>query len=661
MFKERMAKGAKRVNSVAGKTTQFVLAALAGSILALSPASAQAPDFIAPAMYPTGGGSSYAAVGDFNGDRLPDIATVESGALGIAILLGKPDGSLQALVPVYTGTFANSIATADFNADGMSDVVLTNGSSAMVLLSTGGGFASPTYVSTSVAPNYVATGDFNRDGKTDLAVAGATGTAVLLGNGLGGFTPRAIMPQVTPGYYLLAADFNNDGMLDLLGHAAGMGQFYPGRGDGTFGMAVSTVAIQYGSAMADLNRDGLLDLVMMGALHRQDGDVQMVSTYMGRGDGSFLGYYNLVLSAGASIGLPVAGDFNADGLPDVAVRRGSPSGLLVLAGKGDLTLQYPSSFDSGPVPGGTLISADIDGNGSKDLMLLSPASICVFRNTHGNPPLVSLLKLTPSSVVGSTRTQAMVQLGGPAPAGGAAIRLSSSNPAQAFFLSGPTVTIPAGATSASVDIATTAVSTATAVILSASWNSSTQMATLNVVPPYTLTGLAINPSSQFGGFTVDGVLTLSGPSDSAATVSLNSANRALASVQPSVTIPAGAASATFPITLGRTATDTTVSISASFGGVTRTASLTVLKPLDTVRITKALAVVKSTELRVDATSTNANATLTVWNAATGAFIGTMSNDGRGKFSGRFTVAPAAQLISVKSSFGGFTTGSVEQK
>jgi hypothetical protein len=97
------------------------------------------------------------------------------------------------------------------------------------------------------------------------------------------------------------------------------------------------------------------------------------------------------------------------------------------------------------------------------------------------------------------------------------------------------------------------------------------------------------------------------------------------------------------------------------GGVQQSASITVLKPLDSVTITKALDTLRSAQLRVEAASTSANATLTVWNDATGALIGTLSNAGGGKYNATFTVSPAVTSITVKSSLGGMRSGPVDQK
>jgi hypothetical protein len=176
-----------------------------------------------------------------------------------------------------------------------------------------------------------------------------------------------------------------------------------------------------------------------------------------------------------------------------------------------------------------------------------------------------------------------------------------------------------------------------------------------------LSGLTVSPASQFGGFPAQGTVVLSGPADSAATVLLSSSNGALVSLPASVTVPAGATSASFPIALQPAAANTAVSISASMAGVTQTAGITVLRPLDSVQVTKAEYTVRSFQLKVEATSTNSGASLSVWNAATGALIGALTPAGGGKFTGSFTAPPAVLSISVKSSLGGIATGPVAQK
>jgi hypothetical protein len=319
-----------------------------------------------------------------------------------------------------------------------------------------------------------------------------------------------------------------------------------------------------------------------------------------------------------------------------------------------------AALDSGALASGRVIAADVDGNGSNDLLLLNPSSITVLRNTHGNPPLLAAASVNPGSTTGGAMVQGTVTLGGPAPVGGADVTLSSSDPTLALSLAS-TVAIPEGSASAAFSIMTAPVASTTPVTVSGTWNGVTQNAVINLVAPYSLTGLTVNPTAQFGVFTVQGTVTLSGPADASAVVSLVSSNSAIASVPASVTVPAGALAASFTVTLQSVAADTDVAISASMGGATQNGTLTVLAPLDSVRITKSQDTVRSFQLKVEATSTSASATLDVWNTSTGAFIGTLSNAGGGKYTGNFTVFQAVVSITVKSSLGGGSTAIVPQK
>ena len=81
-------------------------------------------------------------------------------------------------------------------------------------------------------------------------------------------------------------------------------------------------------------------------------------------------------------------------------------------------------------------------------------------------------------------------------------------------------------------------------------------------------------------------------------------------------------------------------------------------------LTKAELVVKNGSLKVDATSTNPAAVLTLFNTATGQLIGTMTNTGLSgtgaKYGFQGTVAPVTTLL-LKSSLNGTATLAVSQK
>jgi hypothetical protein len=134
-------------------------------------------------------------------------------------------------------------------------------------------------------------------------------------------------------------------------------------------------------------------------------------------------------------------------------------------------------------------------------------------------------------------------------------------------------------------------------------------------------------------------------------------------VPASVTVPAGATSASFTVTTQAVAASTSAAISAAYGGASSTASLTVTPSgttgtSDTVRVSLAEYVAADRVLNVAATSTSASATLTVSASASGALIGTLSNVGGGRYEGQLEWSTNPGNITVKSSLGGSASSPV---
>jgi hypothetical protein len=193
-------------------------------------------------------------------------------------------------------------------------------------------------------------------------------------------------------------------------------------------------------------------------------------------------------------------------------------------------------------------------------------------------PALSSLTLNPASVVGGMQSSTgTVTLSGPAPAGGAQVALSSSNPGAASVPS--SVIVPAGATSTTFTVSTSAVIASSTVTISATYGGATRSASLTVTPPAapTLSSLTLNPASVRGGMqSSTGTVTLSGPAPTGgAQVALSSSNPGAASVPSSVIVPAGATSATFTVNTSIVFFSTSVRISASYRSNTLTANLTV--------------------------------------------------------------------------------------
>ncbi len=648
------------------RPTLFLLTALI--------AASQTPIFIPPVTYTTNGTSVtgpstyFNVAADFNGDGRPDLVApdnrVFNNSNGFTIAFSTPTG-YSAPTFFGTGAYTANVATADFNNDGRPDIV-ASGTATTVLLSNGNGtfsalapVAMPFNFAYTAGANVTAA-DVNKDGFQDILVPGITGLAVALGNGNGTFRQATLYPTSLQSAWVTTGDVNNDGNLDALVtiSSTSSANVFLGNGDGTFQPYLLTTPLAFGAQLADFNNDGKLDVIHQTAQPRQDGTNFGISIALGLGDGNFQGYSNYVFSA--PFRDIVIADFNQDGKLDVASFLSTTGNATVFAGNG--TGSLGAVIFAAPVANGpfALISADLDANGSKDLIVSSYSEFTVFRNPRGNPPLLAQLTLNPPSIIGgAAATTATISLGNPATAP-VIVSLNSSDPV-AFFPGGNTVTIPAGVATMSFNIATSAVAAPTSANITATAAGVTQMARFDVVPGFVLNGLTATPGSQYGIFNAIGTVTLNSPAASATVVTLNSGNPAIAAVPAFVNVPAGATSANFQITLAPVAVNTAVNLSASMDGITQVATITVLRPADAVTVTKAVYTAKVFQIKIEATGTNPAATVTAYNANTGALLGTLSGN-NGKYTGTFTAnMGAAPRVTLKSSLGGTTTAAAEVK
>ena len=119
------------------------------------------------------GAPASVAARDFNGDGLIDLAIQNSGA-GISMFYGGGDGSWKAGVDV--STVGSYLVAVDLNLDGALDLLPIGSTSINVLQGNGKGSFTPLFTTyNAMFNNDVATADFNGDGLPDVVCADETG------------------------------------------------------------------------------------------------------------------------------------------------------------------------------------------------------------------------------------------------------------------------------------------------------------------------------------------------------------------------------------------------------------------------------------------------------------------------------------------------------
>ena len=384
----------------------------------LAVASQGAGGLKAPLYHQTGHLPSALALGDVTGDGLADAVVAQAGE-GYISVLSQSSGGLSADEDYMVGAGASALELADLDSDGRTDVavcVRETGTVQVLHQTPGGKLGTPAVYDAGTDPVGVSAGDFDMDRRPDLVVATAAPPSLrfLFQNSSGGLdaseslalgsrplgvrfaeVDRDGLPEV----WLLCADGNlsmyrSDSYGGLLpaqnyttgadpGAAAledidgnGLTDIVLAQGSGNV-FALVPQDLQNGKARtvssmdapvllqkADLNRDGLLDMLVAGqseiwAYYQTPGggfSAPVVRTW------TTFQMYNYV--AGLA-----AGDLNSDGWPDVAVTGSymftasvfynGPSGLA--ASKVDV------NFGSTAYCYGGLVIADLTGDGLPDL------------------------------------------------------------------------------------------------------------------------------------------------------------------------------------------------------------------------------------------------------------------------------------------------------
>jgi hypothetical protein len=335
------------------------------------------PSFLAPVNLATGQNPVDVAVADLRGDGIQDIVTANASYStgSVSVLLGNGDGTFQQAVD-YSSGFTNGngrfLAVADFNGDGIADLVVAGNNSVSVLLGNGdGSFQAPKLSSAGLSISGLTVGDFNGDGLADVAVSddgqfpfnNNYGVRVLLGNGDGTFRPSVLYATAQFPGMVAVADFNADGIPDIAAQISSEVDVFFGNGDGSFQPAspIATGSSANSMVVADVNGDSIPDLIT--------GDYSAtVTVLVGKGDGSFQPPAHYPVGDGVTF--VTAADLGNNGILDLVTTNHIVAGqMTVLHGNGDGTFQGHVAFPVGSI--GNVAVGDFGGDGATELVAVS--------------------------------------------------------------------------------------------------------------------------------------------------------------------------------------------------------------------------------------------------------------------------------------------------
>ncbi|MDW8348115.1 MAG: FG-GAP-like repeat-containing protein [Bacteroidia bacterium] len=336
--------------------------------------------FTAPLSFgsPNSGGKELVCI-DFNKDGFLDIAVTK--VSGVEIAYGTGDGTFASPTFIDFSRTVNDIKAADFDNDGNIDLVIASPTPHPIfhtIIRLKNNFPSPSFTNYgdlltpfATGVDFLAIGDNLNDGYVDIAYMGGGNTCILNGTGSFNFSSGGCYISVSPGS-IVAADFNNDGLLDYAVASGNAIRTHLNNGFNSYhsstpsGFTPHTNDNYVYMITADHNRDGNMDLIIVNNPSTTINDAILVLAGDGTGNFTLATSYNFSNNTSDPIRIAAA-DFDKDFDLDLAVTVTGISGTKVrILENNGLGFVIGTDLNFTGTPRG-IVSEDFNSDGKIDI------------------------------------------------------------------------------------------------------------------------------------------------------------------------------------------------------------------------------------------------------------------------------------------------------